>query len=259
MKKRILAIIAIMLLLILPGCSKNEHTKSKYPGYYSSEDSWDFKYDSLLGGTMEFSAGEAKAYLDGKYLNNYILKGYVYRMADNYIYLKDKKSEEDYILVNLDSEDMRKISYEDIIYVDINNMYKILGNYVNASVIHENDIEKWDTIVTVKELKELEQLLNSTVFIVYGRVDNVTEKTAYSGNNYYWIELSSTKNGYMKDGYTDERSITANVNTKVEIGDYVKLSCKGENILGHYSGLTDCELLDKGEQYRNKILLSENN
>lgn len=254
MKKTIYLMICFVILFILTGC--NSTSTSKYPGYYSDEDTWDFKYDSLLGKTMEFTAGEANAYLRGKYLGSYVIKGYVYRIEDDYIYLKDKKSDEDYILVDLESADISKIHYEDIIYVRINGLYKILANYDEAEVIHENDIEEWDDIVTVKELKELDSLLKKTKLIVYGKVESSSEMKSYNGDIYYYTSLKSTNNGYVKPGYVYEEGLNADLDEKIEVGTYVKLSCTGENILNEYVGLSNCTILGKGDEFKDKVELS---
>lgn len=249
MKKSIYLIFVILGMLIITGCDSS----SNYPGYYSDPDTWDFNYDSLLGTTMEFSAGEANAYLSGKYLSTYVIKGYVYRIEDSYIYLKDKKSDEDYILIDLNESDISSINYEDIIYVRINGLYKILENYDDAEVIHENDIEEWDDIVTVKEIRELEQLLKRTKFIVYGKVKSTSEMNSSYIGTYFFTTLSSTKNGYIIDGKAAEDEITADLDEKLEKGIYVKLSCSGKNLLNELVSLDDCTILGQGEEYKNKI------
>lgn len=251
MKKSIYLIIAILGLFVVTGCDSS----NKYPGYYSDSDTWDFNYDPKLGTKMEFSAGEANAYLSGKYLGSYVIKGYVYRIEDDYIYLKDKKSDEDYILVNLDDSDISSIDYEETVYVRINGLYKILANYADAEVIHENDIEEWDDIVTVKEIRELEQLLKKTIFIVYGKVKSSEEMNSSYSGTYYWTTLSSTKNGYVVEGKVYEDEITADLDEKLEPGTYVKLSCSGDNVLNEYVGLDDCTILGHGKEFKNKVEL----
>lgn len=130
---------------------------------------------------MEFSAGEANAYLSGKYLTSYVVKGYVYRVGGNCI------------LVDLDVYDLLSVNYEEEVYVRINGLYKLWTNNNDAELIHENDIEEWDNIVTVKELKELEKLLSKTEVIVYGKVKSSKTVDSLYSDTYYWATLSSTK------------------------------------------------------------------
>lgn len=250
--KRVMSLIIVVLgVFMIVGCDSS----NKYPSYYSDSDTWDFNYDPLLGTTMEFSAGEADAYLSGKYLGSYVIKGYVYRVEDSYIYLKDKKSDDDYILVSLEENDISSIDYEDYVYVRINGIYKTLANYSDAELIHENDIEEWDNLITVKELSELEQLLNKTTFIVYGKVKSISEKNSSYGEKYYFATLSSTKNGYVKEGHIIEDEVYAELDTKIEEGTYVKLSCSGDNVLNDYVILDDCTILGQGEKYKSKVEL----